>query len=322
MELRSDCAVTVYCLTYNHEKYIGKTLEGFVSQRTNFPFQVIVHDDASTDGTASVIRSYEEKYPELIKAVYQTENQYSQKKPIVRGIIAPLIRGKYAACCEGDDYWCDPEKLQKQYDYMESHPDCSLCVHNTLMINEDGSSSGEWFNYCTEERDFSLDEIISARGGGLFQTSSYFWPAKDFVVPKEFGIKGIGDYPLAIYRASRGRVHYLPEVMSCYRIGSANSWVRKNHADPEKLRAFTRNMTEGLERISKVLGGGHANAVKDAEDQYLLDDLIRTHGALRLVLKPGLWKAYFKRKARISAREKQKAAFLKEMGIREDVRNH
>ena len=127
--------VSVVSITYNHEPYIRDCLEGFLMQKTNFPVEVIIHDDASTDHTADIIREYYEKRPDLFHVIIERENQYSQHKPIM----APLhemVQGKYIALCEGDDYWTDPLKLQKQFDFMESHPDCSLCFHNIVEKEE------------------------------------------------------------------------------------------------------------------------------------------------------------------------------------------
>lgn len=122
--------VCIRCITYNHEKYLADALEGFVMQKTNFPFVAIVHDDASTDGTAGILREYAEKYPEIIKPIYETENQYSKHDGSIGRIMDAEIakyNPKYIAMCEGDDYWTDPYKLQKQVDYMEGHEDVGLC---------------------------------------------------------------------------------------------------------------------------------------------------------------------------------------------------
>lgn len=121
--------VSIKCTAYNHEKYIRETLEGFIMQKTNFRFEAIVHDDASTDNTADIIREYAEKYPDIIKPIYETENQYSKKDGSLLRIMNEASRGKYFALCEGDDYWTDPYKLQKQVDFLESHPDYVLCSH-------------------------------------------------------------------------------------------------------------------------------------------------------------------------------------------------
>ncbi|TGY67494.1 glycosyltransferase [Phocaeicola sartorii] len=115
--------VTIQCLTYNHEPYIRQCLEGFVMQQTDFCFEVIVHDDASTDGTANIIREYEQKYPDIIKPIYEKENQYSKHDDSLIRIINEHTRGKYIAFCEGDDYWIDSLKLQKQVDFLEEHHD-------------------------------------------------------------------------------------------------------------------------------------------------------------------------------------------------------
>lgn len=120
--------VTIQCITYNHEPYIRQCLEGFVMQKANFRFEAIVHDDASTDGTVAIIREYAEKYPDIIKPIYETENQYSKRGfNGVFKIINKHTHGKYVALCEGDDYWIDPLKLQKQVDFLEGNPECSMC---------------------------------------------------------------------------------------------------------------------------------------------------------------------------------------------------
>ena len=110
-ENTSPLMVTIRCCTYNHEPYIRQCLEGFVMQKTNFRFEAIVHDDASTDGTAAIIREYAKKYPDIIKPIFETENQYSKKDGSLRRIMDAHTHGKYVAICEGDDYWIYTLKL-------------------------------------------------------------------------------------------------------------------------------------------------------------------------------------------------------------------
>lgn len=98
--------VSVCCITYNQEKYICKALDSFVSQKTNFKFEILVHDDASTDSTSAIIKEYEEKYPELVKGIYEEENQYL-KGAKVSFLLYPYAKGDFIALCEGDDFWCD-----------------------------------------------------------------------------------------------------------------------------------------------------------------------------------------------------------------------
>ena len=131
--------VTIRCITYNHEPYIRQCLEGFVMQKTNFRFEAIVHDDASTDGTAVIIREYAEKYPEIIKPIFETENQYSKHDGSLRRIMNEHTHGKYIALCEGDDYWIDPLKLQKQVDFLELNKEYSFCCTRYKIYDEDKS---------------------------------------------------------------------------------------------------------------------------------------------------------------------------------------
>lgn len=144
--------VAIHCLVYNHEPYLRDCLEGFVMQQTDFPFVAIVHDDASTDGSAAVIREYEERYPQMFIPIYEHQNVYLKGGlAAINEIMNAAIDAtgaKYVAMCEGDDYWTDPLKLQKQVDYMETHSDCVICSHkfkkrymnNELIENMDYSS--------------------------------------------------------------------------------------------------------------------------------------------------------------------------------------
>ena len=129
--------VSICCITYNHASYIRQCLDGFLMQKVTFPIEIIINDDCSTDGTTDIIRDYEAKYPNLIKPIYHTENEYSKG---TRGMFAtycfPKAKGKYIAMCEGDDYWCDPLKLQMQVDFMESNPDYFLCGTNGIVKYE------------------------------------------------------------------------------------------------------------------------------------------------------------------------------------------
>lgn len=123
--------VSICCITYNHAQFIRKCLDGFLMQKTDFPIEILIHDDCSTDGTTEIIREYEAKYPELIFPLYEEENQYQHGKAAeIDFYNYRRARGKYIAYCEGDDYWTDPLKLQKQVDFMEANPEYSICFHD------------------------------------------------------------------------------------------------------------------------------------------------------------------------------------------------
>lgn len=130
--------VSILCLTYNHEKYIRQALEGFIMQKTNFEFEVLIHEDCSTDNTKDIIKEYESKYPDIIKPVYQTENKYSQGIDPLYAYLYPKAQGEYIALCEGDDWWTDPYKLQKQVDLLDKEPDVNFCFTETMYKNELG----------------------------------------------------------------------------------------------------------------------------------------------------------------------------------------
>ena len=157
-----ELIVTIRCLVYNHEPFLRQCLDGFVMQQTNFRFEAIVHDDASTDGSAAIIREYAAKYPDIIKPIYETENQYSKRDGSLRRIMNAHTHGKYVAMCEGDDYWTDPLKLQKQVDFLESHPDFSLCTHR-FHILEQGTQQilDDWNGRFKDGLVFDMDHFIS-----------------------------------------------------------------------------------------------------------------------------------------------------------------
>lgn len=135
---KTTALVAIHCLVYNHEPYLRDCLEGFVMQQTNFPFVAIVHDDASTDGSAAIIREYEEKYPNIIKPIYEKENQWRKGTLTkVMNTAIEAIGAKYVAMCEGDDYWTDPLKLQKQVDFMEANPEYSITSHRYTIYNHE-----------------------------------------------------------------------------------------------------------------------------------------------------------------------------------------
>lgn len=133
--------VSIVVATYNHEKYISTAIESFLMQRCDFKVEILINDDASTDKTAEIVRSYEQNYPNLFRNFYQFENQYSKgKKPWI-DILFPTSKGKYIAICEGDDYWTDPFKLQKQVDFLEKRKEFGFCFHEVEVI--DGFSKGK-----------------------------------------------------------------------------------------------------------------------------------------------------------------------------------
>lgn len=132
-----ETLVSIRCVTYNQEKYISQALDSFLMQKTNFPFEIVVHDDASTDKTIEIIKEYEKKFPDIVKPIYETENQYSKKDNSLDLIILSHLKGKYTAYCEGDDFWTNKNKLQKQVDFLEQNPDYGFCCTDVDIYYED-----------------------------------------------------------------------------------------------------------------------------------------------------------------------------------------
>lgn len=152
--------VIIRCLVYNHEPYLRDCLEGFVMQKTNFAFKAVVHDDCSTDGSAAIIREYAEKYPDIIEPIYETENLYSKRNGSLRKVMdaATMNRSDYIAYCEGDDYWIDPHKLQKQVDFLDNNPEYSMCFTSCKIqyqYKQRNNMKGEHI----EDRDYSATEL-------------------------------------------------------------------------------------------------------------------------------------------------------------------
>lgn len=243
--------VSVICITYNHQDYIEDALQGFVNQATDFPFEVLIHDDASTDSTPEVLRRYELKYPHLFKVIYQKENQYSQGRKIMKDILLPLARGKYFAFCEGDDYWIDPRKLQIQYDYMEANHDCTLCIHNAYNIQ--GVNTKRYTGKVTpskRNRVIPTEEVIRG-GGGFCVTNSIFAPIKlTRTLPAYFDFLEM-DLVWQMYLASCGKTYCFSDYMSVYRHGVSGSWTDRMREDNQKRDEHVKRVEELRRRFDE-----------------------------------------------------------------------
>jgi glycosyltransferase involved in cell wall biosynthesis len=194
-------------------------------QKTNFPIEVLIHDDASTDGTADIIREYEQKYPEIIKPVYQTENQYSKGVRISQTYNYPRAQGKYIAFCEGDDYWTDPLKLQKQADFLENNPEYGMCYTKARVYSQKHKKiiknkiRGKYFS-TFEELFYKNHPVptltVCLRKDLLFK---YLYEIK----PEIRNWHGIGDVQMTIWFKKNSKIHFIDEITGVYRIVSGSA---------------------------------------------------------------------------------------------------
>jgi len=225
--------VSICSTAYNHDNFIRECLEGFLMQETTFSVEILIHDDASTDSTANIIREYEAQYPHIIKPIYQIENQYS--KGIQPYVIFnfPRARGKYIALCEGDDYWTAPNKLQTQVDFMESHQDYSGCFHNVSVAYEDGSKSMHpQFDEPLKDT-FTVQDLAAAN---VIPTSSNLFRARLFPeFPAWCARMPIGDWPLHVLNAEHGDIGYIDRIFAVYRVHSGGVWSSLSTSESYKI---------------------------------------------------------------------------------------
>lgn len=218
--------LSICCITYNHAKFIRQALDGFMMQKTNFPFEIIIHDDASTDGTVDIIREYEKKYPDIIRVTYQTENQWSKGIDVLKAFVYPKIQGQYVALCEGDDYWIDENKLQKQVDFLDTHPEFNVCFHPVKVIWEDNRASESIFpkpKFRFNKDILTLQDLLKHN---FIQTNSvmYRWRLKDQenLFPNDILP---GDWFLHLLHAQTGKIGFLSDVMAVYRRHAGGIWT-------------------------------------------------------------------------------------------------
>lgn len=221
--------VSISCITYNHAPYIRQCLEGFMMQQTNFAFEVLIHDDASTDGTTEIIKEYEARYPDVIKPIYEEENQWVKGRRGSAVFNFPRARGKYIALCEGDDYWTDPLKLQKQVDFLESNITYALCCHRFKTLI--GRNAEDTFNYLQDISHFDLNYFIDS-DKWLVQTLTLMFRSSMFNVDEYNSYSDSKDVTLIYYLLKHGDGYLLQDDMGVYRIHdsgcfSSISWSEK-----------------------------------------------------------------------------------------------
>lgn len=272
--------VSVCCLAYNHEPYIVQALEGFMMQKTNFSFEVLLYDDASTDGTADIIRDYEKKYPRIFKPIYQTENQFSKGIKVTQKYQFPRVQGKYIAMCEGDDYWTDPLKLQKQVDFLEANEEYALCCHHYHVLNSNEISKSKLISKI--DFDFTLKDIFEQT---IAKTLTVVFRRSfiDFNVLQQYHYAR--DTHLIYHLLLNGKGRYFAESLGVYRLHQGGVFSVNNQNERLLLRkriyaemlefnpddsilAYYKNMTDYIVDLEGIL-------LRSSQNNTYIDLLVR-----------------------------------------------
>ena len=291
--------VSVMCTAFNHEDYIREALDSMVNQQADFAYEILVNDDCSSDGTAGIVRDYAEKYPEKVRAFFPEKNLYSQNIDVYYHTFFPNARGKYVAFCEGDDFWSDPEKLQRQVDFLEAHPEYSACVHNTALHYCDDSWPDDLLVQRGQDMDMEFGHIL----GGMhnaWHTSSLVARTEVLASPPDYyhiaSEHGFGDFPYGLMVRNAGRVRYLDRTMSVYRLNSNQAaWSAGFYHVAKKRIHFLEGMVKMLEAFR-----GH---VRDEETAALVDESIdealflkyNAEGNAKMLLQPRFKKVFSRR---------------------------
>lgn len=258
----SDTVVTILCICYNQEKYIADALESFVKQKTTFPFEIFVGDDCSTDGTVEIVKKYQKKYRNI--KLFEHQKNIGVCANFFE--LADKVKSQYVALCEGDDYWIDNLKLEKQVKALERHPDVTLCFHTVKVLEQE-----------KEVELFPSDKMIKGKTLNLNLLKQYNFIQTNSVVYKwQFSkfkekLRGVDmlplDYIYHLYHASYGNILYLEEAMSVYRCNCGGVWSNiwsPKWFDRNAVRYLTylKFMSKEFNKSDEVLTALFKNIIK------------------------------------------------------------
>lgn len=255
--------LSVVSLCYNHELYIEKSILGVLSQNTNFIFEYIIHDDASTDSSRKIIEYYASLYPDIIFPAFQDVNQYSLGVPISFNLFKYKARGKYIALCECDDYWTDNTKLQKQVDYLESNNQIAGVAHRSIIVDKNGNPKcrnfKENFYFYRKHRFYTLKDFELGFQPG--QTATWVF-RKELVLGKNdndfnkiISVRSTGDTKISALLAAQGGIFCMDDVMSCYRLVNDNGSSWNSKIKNKNMSTFFYDSNKSIIRLVEDLYG-------------------------------------------------------------------
>lgn len=229
----NELRLSVLMITYNHEKFIEQALRSILMQKTDFPFEIVIGDDCSSDGTRAIILDFAAKYPGKFKLLLHDRNM-----GMMQNFFSTLkaCNSKYIAICEGDDYWIDPEKLQKQVNFLENNANFSMCCHNVFAEEEDGNRSVLW--QWDEIKYFTLSNL--ANGNFISTPSVVFLKTKFSVLHDKYLEAPFGDFILHLFNARAGNICYMPDIMAVYRIHNQGVWTTRKSSTEKEIVLYTK----------------------------------------------------------------------------------
>ncbi|WP_368885025.1 glycosyltransferase family 2 protein [Providencia vermicola] len=239
--------ISCVCITYNQENYIKDAINGMLAQITDYRFEVVIHDDVSTDNTRDILLEYKNKYPNIIKLVLQKENQYKKGKKIIP-LAVSKAQGEYIALCEGDDYWINKYKIQTQIKLLERNKSINICISSALSLSSDNIIK----KFCDLGENVSVvsfNKCILGPKKDFFPTASFFFRKKLMsCLPKWFYTDApVGDYYMQLYFSFPNGCLYTPNNMVIYRRNTPNSWSERTNelkylADLNKRKFLINNL--------------------------------------------------------------------------------
>lgn len=281
-----DIKVSVLCITYNQKDYISDAIDSFLNQKTDFNYEIIINDDASTDGTTEILLEYEKRYPEKIKIITHEENQCAYVQNYHTTFIFPLAKGEFFALCEGDDYWVDEHKLQKQYDAMRANPDATMCVTASIRVQAETKEVLATTLPHKNNMQVPLEDMLCEIH--TYDTATYFLSRETFIKYMETGIselKAHGDHKMSTFFAISGPVIYLADITAAYRVRAQESTNRSLYLSKDffkKTRELEKNRLELLAAIDTVSNGNYREYINRGKENIHYKCLLDTSNKKRL----------------------------------------
>jgi glycosyltransferase involved in cell wall biosynthesis len=280
--MNSEPKISVLMITYNHARFIRQALDSVFAQRTNFSYEVVIGDDASTDGTGAILAEYAEKFPDRVRLLLRQKN--IGMNPNLADTLA-ACRGEYIALLEGDDYWTDPDKLNRQVEFLDGHPECVNCFHNVVVVSDDPAVPVQGYHLHPDGRRLlcALDlkpryaQVDFLRGNYIPTCSVMFRRTAAGTLPPWFKKLQLGDHPLHVLCTEHGLAAYLPGVMAAYRLHAGGVW---------SSNTSLHRAARGLEMYEELCRHYHGRPQAATLQKWRLHAL---QGTARQLKKNGYW---------------------------------